>query len=53
MVRVMCGIQLKYRKRSMDLMFMLGLNEAIDQLAMTNSVHWHGHVFRREDVHVL
>ena len=53
MVRVMCGIQLKDRKRSMDLMFMLGFNEAIYQLAMTNSVHWHGHVLRREDVHVL
>ena len=28
------------RKRSTDLMFMLGLNETIDQLAMTNSVRW-------------
>ena len=34
-------------------MFMLGLNEAIDQLAMANSVHWYGHVLRREDGHVL
>ena len=32
---------------------MLGLNEATDQLAMANSVHWYGHVFRREDGHVL
>ena len=35
-----CGVQLKDRKRSTDLMFMLGLNDTIDQLAMTNSVHW-------------
>ena len=35
------------------MMFMLGLNEAIDQLAMANSVHWYGHVLRREDGHVL
>ena len=38
MVRAMCGVQLKDRKRSMDLMFMLGLNKTIDQLAMANSV---------------
>ena len=38
MVRAMCGVQLKDRKRSTDLMFMLGLNETIDQLTMANSV---------------
>ena len=32
---------------------MLGLKETIDQLAMANSVHWYGHVLRREDGHVL
>ena len=44
----MYGVQLKGRKRPMDLMFMQGLNETIDQLAMVNSVHWYGHVLRRE-----
>ena len=44
MMRAMCGVQLKDRKRSMDLTFMLGLNETICQLAMVNSVCWHGHV---------
>ena len=34
-------------------MFILGLSKAIDQFAMTNSVHLHGHVLRREDGHVL
>ena len=34
-------------------MFMLGLNETIDQLAMATSVRWYGHVLRREDVHVM
>ena len=34
-------------------MFMLGLNETIEQLAMVNSIHWYGHVLRREDAHVL
>ena len=30
MAKAMCGVQLKDRKRSMDLMFMLGFNETID-----------------------
>ena len=30
-----------------------GLREPIDQLAMANSVRWHGHVLRREDRHLL
>ena len=30
MVRAMCGVQLKDRKRSMDLMFMFSLNVTID-----------------------
>ena len=29
----MCGIQFKDRKRSTDLMFMLGLSETIDKLS--------------------
>ena len=36
MVRAMCGVQLEDRKRSTDLMIMLGLNETADQLAMAN-----------------
>ena len=40
-------------QKSSDLMFMLGLNETIDQLSMANSVHWYGNVLRREDGHVL
>ena len=47
MVRAMCRVQLKDRKRSTDLMFRLGLSETVDQLAMTNSVRWYGHVWRR------
>ena len=53
MVRAMCGVQLKDRSRSMEFMLTLGVNETIDQLAMVNSIHWYGHVLRREDGHVL
>ena len=41
MVRAMCGVQLNDRKRTKDLMLMLGLNETIDQLAMASSVCWY------------
>ena len=53
MVRAMCGLQVKDRRRSKDFMLMFGLNETIDQLAMANSVYWYGHVLRREDGRVL
>ena len=32
---------------------MFGLNETIDELAVSNSVHWYCHVLRREEVRVL
>ena len=46
-VRAMCGVQVKDRKRSTDLMFMLGLNETIDQLAIATSVRWYGNTKKR------
>ena len=49
----MCGVQLKDSERFKDFMLMLGLNETIDQFAMAISVHWYGHVLRRENCHVL
>ena len=52
-MRTMCGVQLKDRKRSMDLMFMLDLNKTIEQLAVSNSIRCYGHVLRREDGHDL
>ena len=53
MVRAMCGVQLKDRKSTTDLIFMLGLNETIDQMALGNSICWYGHVLGREDGHVM
>ena len=53
MVIAMCGVQLIGRKRSTDLMLMLGLCETMDELAVANSVRWYGHVLKREDGHVL
>ena len=53
MVRAMCGVQLKDRKRSTDFILMMGVNETIDQLAVANSVHWYRHVLRIKVGHVL
>ena len=53
MVREMCGVQLKDRKRAMDVMMMLDLNVTMDHLAPENSVDCYGNVSRREDGHDL
>ena len=52
-VRAMCGTRLMEKKRTEDLMEMLGLNETAVQLAKANGVRWYGHVLRRDDGHVL
>ena len=49
----MCGLRLKDGKRANDLMLILGLNETMDQLAITHNIHWYIHVLRREDGFVL
>ena len=45
--------QKRKKDRPTDFMFMLGMNETVDQLAIANSVHWHSYVLRREDGHVF
>ena len=53
MVRAMCGAKLMEKKRTEDLMEMLGLKETAVQMAKVNGVRWYGHVLRRDDGHVL
>ena len=53
MVRVMCGEKLMEKKRTEDLMQMLGLKETAVQIAKANGVQWYGHVLRRDDGHIL
>ena len=38
MLRVICGVQLKDRKRAKSFVLMLALKETIDELSMANSV---------------
>ena len=53
MVRAMCGAKLMKKKRTEDLMEMLGLKETVVQMAKANGVRWYRHVLRRVDGHVL
>jgi hypothetical protein len=53
MVRAMCGVKLMDKKRTEDLMEMLGLEETVVQMAKANGVRWYGHVLRKDDEHVL
>ena len=53
MVRVMCGVMLVNKRNTEELMDMLGLKEAADNLARANGVRWYGHVLRRPEENVL
>ena len=54
MVRAMCSAKLMEKKRTWDLMEMLGLKETVVQMAKTNGVRWYEHVLQgRDDGHVL
>ena len=48
MVRAMCGAKLMEKKRTEDLMEMLGLTETVVQMAKVNGVRWYGHGLRRD-----
>ena len=41
------------KKRTEDLMHMLGLKETVIQMTKANGVRWYTHVLRRDDRHVL
>ena len=53
MSRAMCRVKLMDIKSMEDLLQMLGLGAAAEQLAKANSVRWYGHVLRREEGNVL
>ena len=53
MMRAMCGAKLMEKKRTENLIEILGLKETLFQMAKVNGVKWYGHVLRRDDGHVL
>ena len=44
MVRAICGVHLKYRKLSKNLILIFGLNETMYQLTMADNVYWHSYL---------
>ena len=53
MMRAMCGAKLMEKKRTEDVMEIMGLKETVVQMARANGVRWYGHVLRRDDGHIL
>ena len=53
MMRTMCGVKLMEKRKTEDLMDLLGLKETIEGLARANGVRWYGHVLRREEGNAL
>ena len=53
MVTAMCIVKLMEKKRTEDVMEMLGLKETVVQMENANGVRWYGHVMRRNDGPVL
>ena len=51
--RAMCGAKLMEKKRTENLMGILGLKETAVQMAKASGVRWYGHVLRRDDGHDL
>ena len=49
MIRRMCGVKLKDRKNTLELMEWLGLMELVLMVARRSGLRWMGHVLRRED----
>ena len=52
-MRAMCGAKLLEKKRTEELIEMLGLKETVVQMVKANGVRWYGYVLRRDDRHVL
>ena len=52
LVKVMSGVKLMEKKRTEDLMDMLGLKETAVQVAKAKGMRWYGYVLRRDDGHV-
>ena len=49
MVRRMCGVRLRDKKRSSELMAMAGLCEDIMVVVRRSRMRWYGHVLRRTE----
>ena len=53
MMRAMCGVKIIEKRRSQELMSMLGSKDALNELARANGVQLYGHVLRRDSSDIL
>ena len=53
MMRAMCGVKIIEKRRSQELMSLLGLTDTLDGLARASGVRWYGHVVRKDNGDVL
>ena len=45
-MRAMCGIKIIEKRRSLELMSLLGLKDTLNGLARASGMRWYGHVLR-------
>ena len=53
MMKVMCRVKIIEKRRSQELMSLLGLKDTLDRLARVSGVRWYGHVLRGDNDDVL
>ena len=53
MMRAMCEVKIIEKRRSQELMSLLGLKDTLDGLARASGVWWYEHVLRRDNGDVL
>ena len=46
-MRAICGVEIIDKRRSQELVSLLGLKDTLDGLARASEVRWYGHVLRR------
>ena len=47
MMRPTCGVKIIEKRKSQELMSLLGLKDTLDELARVSGVRWYGHVLRK------
>ena len=47
MMRALCAVTMMEKRRSQELMSLLGLKYTLDKLARASGVQWYGHVLKK------
>ena len=53
MIRAMCKVKIIEKRKSQELMNLLGLKDTLNGQARASEVRWYGHVLRRDNGDVL